>query len=104
MNKRRPLVEGLHHRRIDADVETRFVAGEGKTPKKPASQSPPPDQSAAPPDSALVPISTRLRPDIAHALRRASLERKLNRESQNTVQEIIESALDPWLRDHGYLS
>ena len=104
MNKRRPLVHGLPHKRIASDVETRFVAGERETPKNSVPQSPPPDQSTALPDSTLVPISTRLRPDIAHALRRASLERKLNRQSQNTVQQIVESALDHWLRDHGYLS
>ena len=104
MNKRRSLIVGLSTKSVDRDVESRFVTGDAEKPAEKKPQPPPADQTPALAENTLVPISTRLRPDISMALRRASLERKLNRQDTNTVQEILESALAPWLRDHGYLS
>jgi hypothetical protein len=52
----------------------------------------------------LVPITTRLRPDTANALRRACLEQKLKRQNPNTQQEIVETAVRAWLARTGYLS
>ena len=51
----------------------------------------------------LIPVTVRLRPELAGALKRASLERQLSGEEPNTQQELVESALEPWLRDNGFL-
>ncbi len=50
------------------------------------------------------PITTRMREDFAKALKRASLERQLSGEQPNAIMEIIEQAIEPWLRANGYLS
>jgi hypothetical protein len=41
--------------------------------------------------------------DYATALKRASLERQLQGILPNTLQDILEEALEPWLRNHGCL-
>lgn len=51
----------------------------------------------------LVPLTTRLQPTTAAALKRAGLEQKLRGQSPGTVQEIAEEAIQSWLRDYGYL-
>jgi hypothetical protein len=51
----------------------------------------------------LVPLTTRLKPETADALRRACLEQKLARKTPNTQQEIVELALADWLENHGFL-
>jgi hypothetical protein len=51
----------------------------------------------------LIPVTVRLRPELAVALKRASLERQLAGEELFTQQEIVEQALEPWLREEGYL-
>ncbi|MDX1967108.1 MAG: hypothetical protein SFV23_08060 [Planctomycetaceae bacterium] len=51
----------------------------------------------------LIPVTVRLRAEIAGALKRASLERQLGGEAVFTQQELVEAALEPWLRRHGYL-
>jgi hypothetical protein len=51
-----------------------------------------------------IPISTRMREDFAKALKRASLERQLEGVEPNTLTEILEEAVEPWLRNNGYLS
>jgi len=51
----------------------------------------------------LVPLTTRLQPKTADALRRAYLEQKLRRQQPATQQEIVEAALVEWLNSHGYL-
>ena len=50
-----------------------------------------------------MPLTTRLRPELAIALKRASLERQLAGQTPNTMQDILEQALEPWLKGHGYL-
>lgn len=52
----------------------------------------------------LIPVTIRLRPEIAGALKRASLERQLAGEETYTQQELVESALEPWLIEEGYIS
>lgn len=52
----------------------------------------------------LIPVTVRLRPEIAGALKRASLERQLAGEETFTQQELVESALEPWLIEEGYIS
>ncbi len=51
-----------------------------------------------------VPLTTRIRTDFGNALKRASLQRQLEGQEPNTVQDILEEALEPWLRKHGYLT
>jgi hypothetical protein len=52
----------------------------------------------------LVPVTTRVRPETASALRRAYLEQKLAQRTPATQQEIIEEALTAWLRQHRFLA
>jgi hypothetical protein len=50
-----------------------------------------------------MPLTTRIRIDFGTALKRASLERQLSGEKPNTVQDILEEALEPWLKAKGFL-
>lgn len=52
---------------------------------------------------ARLPITSRIRADLAVALKRASLERQLENVYPFSLQEILEEALEPWLKKHGYL-
>jgi hypothetical protein len=98
MAERRPLTEGLKSTTpapvIDPKLERDFVHGA----KPPASTEP---RAASP--FARVPISTRIRSEYAEALKRASLERQLNKQEPNTLQDILEQAIEPWLRSNGYI-
>jgi hypothetical protein len=49
-----------------------------------------------------VPITTRTRPEVASALKRASLKRQLSGQTPFYVQDILEEALETWLRDKAY--
>lgn len=51
----------------------------------------------------LVPLTTRIRPETANALRRAYLEQKLAHRTPATQQEIIEAALTTWLQQYKFL-
>ena len=101
MADRRPLTEGLKPPApsVDRDLERQFVYG---------SKAPATADEAAPAEKqvttiARAPITTRVRADYAAALKRASLERQLSGELPNTLQEILEEALGPWLKAHGYV-
>ncbi len=103
MAERRSLVDGLKSTPAPMEVhrkEKEFVYGEKETPAEPAKA---PAAPAAPAVSR-VPISTRVRSDFATALKRASLERQLSGTEPNTLQDILEEAIEPWLRSNGYLS
>jgi hypothetical protein len=50
----------------------------------------------------LVPLTTRLKPRTADALRRVCLEQKLARRTPNSQQEIVELALAEWLENQGF--
>ena len=52
----------------------------------------------------LIPVTVRLRPQIAGGLKRASLERQLQGEEVYTQQDLVEQVLEPWLRSQGYLT
>ncbi len=54
-------------------------------------------------DHLLVPVTTRLHPRTANALRRAHLEQKLARRKPATQQEIVEAALSDWLARKGFI-
>lgn len=91
---RRPLVEGLKPP-VDPQVEKSFVF-QPKTQPTPETPAPTPQQTRSP-------ITTRIRSDFATALKRASLERQLKGIEPNTLQEFLEEAIEPWLKQHGYL-
>ena len=99
MAERRSLTEGLKATPppIDVSKEKAFVFGD-KEPPKPAAPV------AASTTLNRVPISTRIRDDFARALKRASLERQLEGREPNTLQDILEEAIEPWLKANGYLS
>jgi hypothetical protein len=95
MVERRPVIDGIKPATsVDPELERQFVRGTNP----PAALSP-----ATPSPSARVPISTRIRAEYAEALKRASLERQLNKVEPNTLQDILEQAIEPWLRTNGYI-
>jgi hypothetical protein len=106
MTSRRPLVEGLKTSvpPVDPQKESEFVYGQKgeaqpESSARPATNEQPP--AAIPP--ARVPLSTRMRGDFAEALKTASLERQLKKIQPSTLTDILEEAVEPWLRKHGYL-
>jgi hypothetical protein len=125
MADRRTLLEGLET--IDAGertAEEQFVYGKKarRTPPAlpPAAAPPPAAEPQAPPVTPTlhaaekprlapltgigrVPVGARIRTELAAALKRASLERQLQGIEPNSLQDILEEALEPWLRRHGYL-
>jgi hypothetical protein len=100
MSERRQLLEGLKPvvSPLDPNLEKQFVFGD-KPKGEGAVQI-----EKAPPVMSRAPLTTRVRADFATALKRASLERQLSGITPNTLQEILEEALEPWLRSHGYVS
>lgn len=100
MAERRPLVEGLKPRtEAERKAEAQFVFQEKAAPAAAETPAAPPH-----PQVSRLPLTTRVRADLAQALKRASLERQLQNVQPNSVQDILEAALEPWLRANGYLS
>jgi hypothetical protein len=99
MAERRTLVEGLQATpAIDPEIEKQFVY------RKPTTSQPPTPAKVSNPGSvARTPLSTRLRTDLAEALKRASLQRQLEKTTPSSLTEILEAAVEPWLKEHGYL-
>jgi hypothetical protein len=108
---RRSLVEGLKTATIDPAVEKEFVH-KGKPITQTAKQAHEPKPTADAGEGkgqpanqiSRSPLTTRVRTDYATALKRASLQRQLSGETPNTLQDILEEALEPWLRSKGYIS
>ena len=102
MAERRPLIDGLKNQApsVDPQMEKAFVFGGKATPAPEPAATPSVQTVALPPR---VPISTRMRSDYATALKRASLERQLSGIEPNALQDILEQAIEPWLRSNGYL-
>jgi hypothetical protein len=107
MANRRPLGAGLDSTaEIDPGVEKQFVYGpnaESKDQAKPAPASAEPREKGGTSPFGRMPLTTRVRSDYGTALKRASLERQLKGIVPNTVQDILEDALGPWLRANGYI-
>jgi hypothetical protein len=101
MAERRPLIDALKAKpeRL-RPAEKEFLHGENA---KPAAVPELVEIRTTPPVNR-VPFTTRIRDDLAKALKRASLERQLKGVEPNTVQDILESALEPWLRANGHLT
>jgi hypothetical protein len=105
MAERRPLIEGLKNPAppVDPQVEKAFIHGsKSSAAAEPAAPTPANRQPGAA-IPARVPISTRMRTDFATSLKRASLERQLSGVEPNTLQDILEEAVEPWLKANGYL-
>jgi hypothetical protein len=100
MAERRALIDGLKPAKpaVDSTVESDFVYGE-KT-RGGGSVVPAP---ATTPIVARSPLSTRIRTDYGKALKRASLDRQLRGIEPSSVCDILEQALEPWLKGNGYL-
>ncbi len=101
MVDRRSLTEGLkpppQAQAIDPVLERQFVRGGANA----VASAPTPSTSADP--IRRVSFSTRMRSEYSEALKRASLERQLSKIEPNSVQDILEEALEPWLRNNGYI-
>jgi hypothetical protein len=100
MTGRRSLVEGLKSTpepdAADKARESDFVYGQKARP--------PQGTATAATTIHRVPLGTRIREDFSKALKRASLERQLNGLEPNTLQDILEEAIEPWLRSNGYIT
>lgn len=94
MAERRTLTDGLKATPKPAETlrEKQFVYGNGDA-----------GFASGKPVIGRSPVSTKIRSDYAAALKRASLERQLNGLEPSTLQEILEEAIEPWLKQHGYL-
>lgn len=114
MKERRSLVDGMasqQDNRVDRSIEEQFVRSGQATTADPVAQeqeqttvpNPPTTRQNASTINRL-PLSTRIRADYATALKRASLERQLNGTTPNTLQDILEEALEPWLVANGYIN
>jgi len=127
MAERRALIEGLDDIEvIDPDAAENFIydnkprrnaksstpVPKAPPPLRPESPSEPPaprptataEAAAASPLTGVgrVPIGARVRTELAADLKRASLERQLQGIQPNSVQEILEDALELWLLKHGH--
>ncbi len=97
MADRRRLAEGL-----DTDELLNRTAAEAFVFNKPQPAAPNP-VAVTVAAAGRLPLTTRLRADLGLALKRASLEREMAGTLPYQVQEILDAALEPWLREHGYL-
>ena len=100
MATRRTLIEGLNDTPpIDPKREADYVYSK---PGQSAPTPPPAKTVRTAASIPRVPISTRLRADLAEALTRASLQRKLDKIEPNSLAAILEAAIEPWLNENGY--
>lgn len=100
MSERRSLVEGIKATpKVDPNLEKAFVFGTKEPPIEEPTAIIKPTQVS---NVGRTPLSTRVRSDIAVSLKRASLERQLNNVEPHTLQDILEIALDDWLKANGY--
>jgi len=88
MSQRRSLTEGLEETPTPAESVRNFVYGKKGTPA---------------PTVGRTPFSTRIRTDFFTALKTASLQRQLNKTEPNTMADILEEAIEPWLKSNGYI-
>lgn len=116
MKERRSLVEGLKPDPEMQKLEEAFVFGAKRNNEleSVASQSvakpieTPQSQPIAEPRilpqmTGRVPVTTRCRPEVASALKRASLQRQLAGAEPYYVQDIMEEALEHWLKQYGFV-
>ncbi len=94
MAERRTLIDGITP--ATSPMEQQFMSSAKSTNGYEAMKKATTDASGAS-------LSTRIRPEYVALLKRASLERKLNGIEPNSLRDILEDALKPWLQAHGYL-
>jgi hypothetical protein len=108
MAQRRSLIEGLDVGDVDPALVEEFVynrtPGPAREPRAKEAAAPPVQPKEGKGPVGRVGLTTRIRADFAAALKRATLERKLAGVTPNAVQEILEQALEPWLKTNGYLN
>ncbi len=99
MAERRPLVEGIKTapQAVPNTREHDFVFGKPAAMKAETTTAVPTSDTASP-------LSTRIRTDFAVGLKQASLDRQLKGIEPNTIRDILEEVLGPWLRLNGYIS
>lgn len=101
MAERRSLVQGVVEQEPPREEIDAFVYG---TKSKPPSQPAALESSGILPQFLVrVPLTTRVSPEVASSVKRASLTRQLDGQEPYHVQEIMEEALVTWLRTNGYV-
>lgn len=103
MTQRRSLVDGLQETPAVDEIEKQFVYGEKAAAEKeqPDSRASEAEQQQVMPQfKGRVPLTTRCRPELASAIKRASLERQLQGMEPSRIQDIIEQALEQWLANN----
>lgn len=100
MAERRSLVEGI----VDQDppreqIDDFVFGGKAKPSVQPTVQG---DSGILPQFLMRVPLTTRVSPEVASSVKRASLTRQLQGKEPFYVQEIMEEALIAWLKQNGY--
>lgn len=100
MAERRALIDGLKSSSVTEEAkEKAFVFGDASTAKKPLISASATTQTPI----ARAPLSTKIRSDYAAALKKASLQRQIDGVEPHTLQDILEAAIEPWLKREGYL-
>lgn len=99
MAERRLIVEGM--KVSDPKEETQQARELLRLSKAIAPDSTPPIQPVQ--QIVRAPISSRMRTDFQAALKRASVENRLASKEPSSVQYILEQAVEPWLKQHGFL-
>lgn len=102
MSKRRPLIQGLNENAKITKEEEKFVFGESRETEQ-TTESEVTKPEVHPAMTGRVPITIRVRPEIGSALKRASLQRQLDGVEPNSMQDIVDEALDRWLRSGNLL-
>jgi hypothetical protein len=102
MRKRRPLTDGIKKTKAEAGQ-----LASGRKQNRPKAIESKADEETPEPIMAhplgRTPLSTRIRSDFGFALKQASLKRELAGQEPHAIQDILEEALEPWLKSHGYL-
>lgn len=105
MAERRQLIEGLKSQpALDPNLEKEFVYGSKPKPEQATPALVPRGEGHSVRPLSSLPLTTRIRSDLAEALKRASLQRQLDGTSPQTIKDILEELLEPWLKSNGYLS
>ncbi|RCS42279.1 hypothetical protein DTL42_19250 [Bremerella cremea] len=112
MSPRRSLVTGLSETPNVTEQEKKFVFGSDDESMEPITESKlnafakidnsQNTEEVLPQYRGRVPLTTRCDPKLASALKRASLKRQLEGLETCQIQEIIEEAVETWLKEHGY--
>ena len=100
----RKLVDAVVRTKEDISVEEREFIKTG-VPSKDLTQSNVTSQqstSVMPGMSGRIPLTARVRPEIASAIKKASLQRQLDGVTPNSMQAIMEEALEAWLNSNSY--